>query len=94
MPLIATYGLKGKDAGILAIAFPNVRVLRDPHFPPFIPDKRIIVVSDEDPFTKYPDKEIIQIRRDATIQLDTREGFLRFLASIKVKATNSSSKRY
>ncbi len=88
MPVIATYGIAGNDAGILAIAFPGVRVLRGPHFPPFIPDQRLIVFSDDDQFLRYPNKEIIQIRNDADIQLDTKRGFLRFLGKLGLRATD------
>lgn len=87
MPIIDKYRLEGKDPGILAIAFPGVRLLRGPHFPPFVPGHRLIVISDLDPFPFYADREVIQIRRDAAIALDTNEGFLKFLAKSGVKAT-------
>src|ERR1700730_1146583 len=93
MAVIATYSIAGNDAGILAVAFPQVRVLRGPHFPPFIADKKLIVFSDEDPFTKYPDKDIIQVTTSATTPLDTRHGFLKFLASTGVKASNEQVER-
>ncbi len=87
MAVVATYGLMGKDAGILAIAFPGVRVLRGPGFPAFVFDQHLIVFSDLDPFTCYPEIEIIQITQNAAMHLDSREGFLRFLATQRVKAT-------
>jgi hypothetical protein len=86
MPITARYALRGADTGILAIAFPQVRVMKAPHFPEFIADERLVVVSDDEPFTKYPKKEITQITRNADLQLDTRNGFLHFLPTIGVKA--------
>jgi hypothetical protein len=85
MSVIAKYRFKGKDLGLLAIAFPQVRVLKGPLFYEFIPDKRVIVVSEDDPFTRYPKKEVIQIISSAPIALDTRLGFLRALSSQGVK---------
>src|SRR3954468_15343189 len=93
MAVISSYGIGGNDVGILAVAFPQVRVLRGPNFPPFIADKKLIVLSDEAPFTKYPDKDIIQITANAKIRLDTRHGFLKFLASSGVRATNEQVER-
>lgn len=89
MAVIAQYGLAGDDTGILAVVFPGVRVLRGPQFPEFVLEKRLIVVSDKKPFPYYLEKEIIQISTGADWQLDTRRGFLRYLAQSGVKATNS-----
>jgi len=86
MPIIAQYSFGGEDLGLLAIAFPQVRVVRPPYYP-FLADGRIIVVDEEDPFQPYPEKQIIQIISTADIQLDSKEGFLRFLASRGFDAT-------
>src|SRR2546423_1470441 len=51
-------------------------------------DHRVIVFSEDDPFTGYPDKQVIQITKRATTALDTREGILRTLPKWGVKATN------
>jgi hypothetical protein len=86
MPIIAQYRFGGKDLGLLAIAFPQVRVIRPPYYP-FLAADRIIVVDEQDPFQVYPDKDIIQIISTAEIQLDSKEGFLRYLASRGIAAT-------
>ena len=86
MPIIAQYSFRGEDLGLLAIAFPQVRVVRPPYYP-FLADGRIIVVDEQDPFQPYPEKQIIQIISTGNIQLDSKEGFLRFLASRGLDAT-------
>jgi hypothetical protein len=86
MPVIAQYRFGGSDLGLLAIAFPQVRVVRPPYYP-FLADGRIIVADEQDPFRPYPEKQIIQIISTAEIQLDSKEGFLRFLASRGLDAT-------
>ena len=88
MAVIAQYRFVGKDLGLLALAFPGIRVIKGPPFYPFVPDKRIIVVSEEEHFSRYPDKEIIQIISTATIALDTKQGFLSVLAGQGVAATD------
>jgi hypothetical protein len=86
--IIAQYRFCGKDMGLLAIAFPRVRVLKGPLFYEFIPGKRVIVVSEDQNFAKYPDKQVIQIISSAPLALDSREGFLSFLAKQGVKASD------
>jgi hypothetical protein len=86
MPVIAQYRFGGTDLGLLAIAFPQVRVIRPPYYP-FLPDSRIIVVDEQDPFQGYPDKEIIRIISTADIALDSKEGFLRYIGSCGMPAT-------
>lgn len=88
MPVIARYGFVGNDFGLLAIAFPLIRVLKPPFYP-FVCEPRVIVITDERDFRAYPDKEVIQITSRASIKLDTRDGFLAFLAQSDVKATAS-----
>lgn len=88
MPVIDRFRFNGKDMGLLAVLYPRVKVIKDPHFYPFIPGKRIVVVSEDKPFLRCPEKEVIQITSDAIIVLDTREGFLRVLPRFGVKATN------
>jgi len=88
MAVIERFRFKGKDMGLLGILYPYVKVLKGPHFPPFMPWDRIIVVSEEKQFHRYRDKEVIQITSDATTVLDTRIGFLSVLPRRGVKATN------
>jgi hypothetical protein len=88
MPVIDRFRFVGKDMGQLTLLYPRVKVIRDPYFYSFIPWKRIIVVSEEKPFRRYPDKEVIQITSDAPIALDTRKGFLGVLPRYGVKATS------
>jgi len=88
MPVIARFRFNGKDMGLLTILYPRVKVVKDPYFYPFIPGERIIVVSKDKPFRRYPEKEVIQITPDAITVLDTRKGFLSVLPSFGVKATN------
>jgi|ERR1043166_6477797 hypothetical protein len=86
MPVIAQYCFSGNDLGLLALAFPQVRVIRPPYYP-FLADDRIIIVDEQDPFQLYPDKDVIQIISTAQIELDSKEGFLRYLASRGLPAT-------
>ncbi|MDQ2949568.1 MAG: hypothetical protein M3Y27_27130 [Acidobacteriota bacterium] len=51
-------------------------------------DKRVIVYQSDEDHDPYPNKEVILITPFADIVLDTREGFLRFLAKSGVRATN------
>lgn len=88
MAITARYRFVGSDMGLLALAFPRRRVLKGPIFEPFIPNKEIIVVSEDPNFSRYPDKDIIQIISTAEIAVDTRVGFLRILGTQGVKAEN------
>ena len=45
----------------------------------FLAEHRVVVLSDEQPFRHYADREIIQVTRRAKLVLDSRRGFLRFL---------------
>ena len=45
----------------------------------FLADRRVIVVSDDQPFRHYTDREVIQVTRYAKLVLDSRVGFLKFL---------------
>jgi hypothetical protein len=89
MAVIAQYRFVGKDTGLLALAFPQTRVVKGPMFPAFIPDRRIIVVSEDPHFSRYPDKELIQIISSASIAIDTKDGFLRILGKQGVQASSS-----
>lgn len=88
MAVIAKYGISGKDYGILAVAFPGVRQCRKP-FPLFVGETKVIVIADDPHLEVYPDKEVIQICRDAEVVLDTRMGFLKFLGSLGVRGTDN-----
>lgn len=88
MPIIETYGLRGKDPGILAFAFPQALILKGPPFPPFISADTIIAVCEVAPTRFYPSKKIIHVTRDCSVQLDTPRGFLKFLAKSGVRATS------
>ena len=79
MPVILQVCLQSRDRGILAIAFPQTRVLRGPPFPMFLAEHRVVVLSDEQPFRHYADREIIQVTHHAKLVLDSRRGFLKFL---------------
>lgn len=89
MSIIRQYRCASKNLGLLAVLYPDVPVLSGPFFPPFIAAERVIVVSDDKAFTRYRDKQVIQITRWATDGLDTRKGFLRALRERGVKAYNS-----
>jgi hypothetical protein len=86
MAVVAQFRFKGPDHGLLVILYPGVPILTV--FYEFVTNKRVIVISEDKPFTRYPKKEVIQITSRATIALDTRDGFLRTLAKRGVKATN------
>jgi len=58
-----------------------------PPFHPFVTDENVIVVTDDDPFTLYKDKQVIQVTSSAATTLDTRWGFLSVLPARGVKAT-------
>jgi hypothetical protein len=88
MPVIAQYRFRGRDLGLLAVAFPQVRLLTGPLFYEFIPDKKVIVVSEEKNFNRYPAKEVIQIISSAAIAVDTRSGFLQLLAKKGIKPSS------
>jgi hypothetical protein len=92
MSIIAQYSFRGLDLGLLGIAFPQTPVLHSP-FPSFVPAKRIVVISESDPFPWYREKEVIQIISTADIQLDTRDGFLRFLGQSGVRASHDQVKQ-
>ena len=81
MAVIDRFRFKGKDYGLLVVLFPKLPILQPPFYE-FVPSKRVIVISEDEPFTRYPKKEVIPIA------LDTREGFLRALAKRGVKATD------
>ena len=88
MPVIAKYRLIGKDPGLLALAFPTWKVLKGPIFFPFIPETKVVVISEDPKFSYYPDKQVIQIISTAPNAVDTKDGFLRILAKQGVKATD------
>lgn len=87
MAIIASYSFRGTDHRLLSVCFPGVYVAKD-LFPEFLTDKRVIVYQSDEDRDPYPRKEVIRINPYADIQLDTREGFLRFLAKSGVRATN------
>ena len=78
MPVIARFRVSPENIGLLAVALPQVRLLRRP-FPAFLGAKRVIVVCDDDPFTRYPETEVIQLTSRAPFELDSRSGFLAFM---------------
>jgi hypothetical protein len=86
MAVIDRFRFKGKDHGLLVVLFPGVPILTT--FYEFVTNKRVIVISEDEPFTRYPKKEVIQITSRATLALDTREGFLRTLAKRGVRASD------
>lgn len=86
MSVTAKYRFNGNDYGLLAVAFPQTRIVGPPYYP-FVTDQRIIVIDEQDPFERYPDKNIIQIISTASVALDSKEGFVRFLLKRGVRAT-------
>lgn len=83
--VIQTYSCREENRGLLAIAFPQIPVLRAP-FMPFVTQRRVIVFSEDPNFDKYPEKEVIQISRKSPRALDTKDGFLKFLATRGIRA--------
>lgn len=92
MSIVAQYTFRGRDLGLLGIAFPQTPIFKSP-FSPFVPNKRVIVISEDDPFHWYREKEVIQIISTAEIQLDCKDGFLRFLGQSGVRATHDQIKQ-
>lgn len=89
------YRFVGRDYGLLVIAFPHVQWIRPTTLVDrlFIPAKRIIVFSEQDPLVGFSEKEVIQVISTAPIAIDTRDGFLRFMASKGVRPTRHQLKQ-
>jgi hypothetical protein len=87
--VVEKYRLVGSDYALLAIAFPNVPWVRAGMAVAmsFVTAKRLIVFSEDDLLPQFSDAEVIQIASTAAIALNTRNGFLRFLASKGVRPT-------
>lgn len=85
------YSLEPENSGLLAVLFPQKRIVRDP-LPFFVADNELVVVSERIPQV-YEHKKVIQISRHAGIKIDTRAGVLEFLkAELSWKVSEEQQK--
>lgn len=88
--IVEQYTLAPENLGLLAIFFPQKRVVRDP-LPFFIAETELVVVSERIPVA-YEQKKVIQVSRILGKRLDSRDGCLEFLTGKGMKVAEEVHK--